>query len=72
MTLPAPAAAAADEAKAEKDKMVCKQERRTGTRFTKTRCMTRAERDAIEEAAKLKAADMLNSRRINPGLGNGG
>jgi len=67
--------AALEGSKGEQDdgqKRVCKQEKRTGTRFAKTRCMTRAERDAIEEAAKRKAADMLNSPRINPGLGNGG
>lgn len=60
------AAGFADEpAKPDPQKRICKQQKQTGTRFTKTTCRTSAEWEAIAEAARRTAAESFNKPVIN-------
>ncbi len=52
-------------AKPDPEKRVCKQQKQTGTRFTKTTCRTNAEWEAIAEAARKTAAESFNKPVIN-------
>lgn len=56
---------------AEADPVVCKQEARTNTRFTKKVCMRKSEADARTEADRRAADEMINRPAINPAT-NGG
>ena len=58
MTLSAPASAGSET----KDgaKLVCKREAKTGTRFPKKTCHTRAQWDQIAEQNKRDAQEMIN------------
>lgn len=49
------------------DERVCKQRASTGTRFTKKTCRTRAEWEAITEAARRDAAEAINRPVANAG-----
>ncbi|WP_066656162.1 MULTISPECIES: hypothetical protein [unclassified Sphingomonas] len=60
------AAGLSDEpAKPDPEQRVCKQQKQTGTRFAKTTCRTRAEWEAIAEAARKTAAESFNKPVIN-------
>lgn len=59
-----------DPAKQDAEKRVCKQQKQTGTRFAKATCRTRAEWDAIAEAARLQAAEAFNKPVISTEKGN--
>jgi hypothetical protein len=48
------------EEKKDENKLVCKREQQTGTRFAKKVCRTSAEWDVIETLAKRAAAEVVN------------
>lgn len=54
-----------DPAKPDAEKRVCKQQKQTGTRFAKTTCRTRAEWEAIAEAARRTAEESFNKPVIS-------
>lgn len=57
-------------AKPEDQKMVCKREAKTGTRFPSKICKTRAQWTEIAESAKRTAAEGFNKPSINGERGN--
>jgi hypothetical protein len=59
-----------DPAKQDPQQRVCKQQKQTGTRFTKSTCRTRAEWEAIAEEARRTAAEAFNKPVINIEKGN--
>jgi len=69
-SLSAPAALAAGDAPKEKGRLVCKSERRTGTRFPKRTCYRKADWEKISEANRREAEDLLNTRVISTAKGN--
>lgn len=64
-SLAAPAALAAGDSPSEKGKLVCKSERRTGTRFPKRTCYRKADWDKITDANRRAAEELLNTKVIN-------
>ena len=62
-------AAAAEGADA-KQRVICKQQVRTGTRFPKKTCMSKGEWDAAAEQAKRQAAEEFSRPRISTERGN--
>lgn len=54
-----------DPAKPDPQQRVCKQQKQTGTRFAKTTCRTRAEWEAIAEAARRTAEESFNKPVIS-------
>lgn len=57
-------------AKPEDQKVVCKREAKTGTRFPSKICKTRAQWTEITEATKRMAAENFNKPSINGERGN--
>jgi hypothetical protein len=49
---------------AEQQKLICKHETTVNSRFTKKRCLTKAQRDLVEEKSKREAAEMINKPHI--------
>ncbi|MCA1200253.1 hypothetical protein K9B35_19980 [Sphingomonas sp. R647] len=54
-----------DPSKPDAQQRVCKMHKQTGTRFSKTTCRTRAEWDAIAEAARRTAEESFNKPVIS-------
>lgn len=54
-----------DPAKPDAEKQICKMEQRTGTRFPKKTCRTRAQWEAITEASRREAAESFNKPVIS-------
>ena len=69
-SLSAPAALAAGDAPKDKGKLVCKSERKTGTRFPKRTCYRKADWEKITEANRRAAEELLNSRVVSTAKGN--
>jgi hypothetical protein len=51
---------------ADGNKIVCKGKPTTGTRFSKSRCLTKAQWEAIAEQQRREAEEMFNKPTINP------
>ncbi|CAN7468613.1 hypothetical protein LJR164_003127 [Phenylobacterium sp. LjRoot164] len=64
---PAPAVAPAKAAKEEK--LVCKYEAETGSRFSKKVCMTPAQAKARRDEARKAVSDIQTNSAIAPGVG---
>ena len=60
----APAFALATQPADDGDKLICKRTVKTGTRFAKKTCYTRAERDRQEEQQKRDAQELINRPHI--------
>lgn len=72
LALAADAASAQPQTKAEEaDPIVCKQQARTNTRFSKKVCMRKSEELAREKADKQTTDEMINRPSINPASGGG-
>ena len=52
------------------EQIICKHQARTGTRFTKKTCRTKAHWEEMAETAKRQAAEDLNKPTINIDKGN--
>lgn len=66
---PAPAAEPAKPA-AKEEKLVCKYEAETGSRFTKKVCLTPAQMKARRDEARKAVADIQTNAGIAPAVGN--
>ena len=64
----APAPAAAPD-KAKEEKLVCKYEMETGSRFSKKVCMTQAQAKARRDEARKAVSDIQANSAIAPGVG---
>ena len=51
---------------ADGNKIVCKGKPTTGTRFSKTKCMSKAQWDAMVEQQRREAEEMMNKPTIQP------
>ncbi len=69
-SLAVPAAIAADPAARNKGKLVCKSEKKTGTRFAKRTCYRKADWEKIAEANRREAEELLNTRVVSTARGN--
>ena len=65
---PAPAPVAAPD-KAKEEKLVCKYEMETGSRFSKKVCMTQAQAKARRDEARKAVSDIQANSAIAPGVG---
>jgi hypothetical protein len=66
-----PAAFASPEDRAQQDeKLICKHNRQTGTRFTKKVCKTAAQWDRMAEEHRSVASEMVNRPLISIDRGN--
>ena len=51
---------------ADDNKVICKQQKASGTRFAKKKCMTKAQWDLMAEQHRRDAEEWLNKPTINP------
>lgn len=63
---PAAPALAADKPAAKEEKLICKYEAETGTRFTKKICLTPAQMKARRDEARKAVADIQTNAGIAP------
>ncbi len=65
-----PVAASAEDKPKPDDRMICKREKKTGTRFTTKICKTAAQWEAISEAAYRATGEMMNRPQTDMRRGN--
>jgi hypothetical protein len=64
LTAAFPAAASASESQDDGERLVCKNQAKTGTRFAKRVCRTRDQWEAMRENARRQAEEEFNRRTI--------